>query len=514
MAQPISPLQSIEARLRLLLPANLYASAWVDPSPTQLELVFNHLRTLQRILYDYSSRRIAERLPTPGKIDYEWLRGTLMFTDLAGFTKLMEANASQGQAGAVALLNVLNNYFAKMIEIISTSGGDLIEFTGDALFAFFPADERKKDTAQAIKAGVRMQRAMSNFAEIDTPQGLLNLGMRVGIHTGRFLTADIGTPRRMEHVLLGTAVQQAKLSEGNGQQGRVCLSDKAFDKVKDQFNFEDGKPGYKLVMDDLNTGQLDEYEIMPRRRLASSVLFDRSVSSMMEEITGTLKSIEPLASYIPASVLNLLVESTDKRHIAPDFPEPTIVFVNFIGLPELVDLALPGEETKVVNSFSRAFSLINAAVESRGGMLKKVTYYVGGSGILISFGVPTSHTKDSVRSVDAALEIREIIQNINYPTVGGMMPNVTCKIGITKGPVFAGEIGEPRGRREYNMLGDPVNTAARLMSYAEDGQILISKKVNSEIEKSFDTKLVGDVELKGKAAHISVYELLGQKFHN
>jgi len=516
MSQAASPLQSIEARLRLLLPANLYATAWVDPSPTTLEGVFNHLRTLQRILYDYSSRRIAERLPTPGKIDQEWQKGTLMFTDLAGFTKLMEANASLGQAGAVALLKVLNSYFAEMIEIISKSGGDLMEFTGDALFAFFPEDGRKRDTLQAVRAGLRMQRAMIRFSEIKTSQGNLNLGMRVGIHTGRFLAADIGTPRRMEHVLLGTAVQKAKLSESNGQKGRVCLSDKAVEKVKDQFRFEEGKLGYKLVIDDLTDDQLDEYEIMPRRRLASSVLFERSVASLMEEISGTLKSIEPLASYIPAPVLNLLVESANNRHIPPDFPEPTIVFVNFIGLPELVDLALPREEGKVVNSFSRAFALINAAVEARGGVLKKVTYHLFGSDIVIYFGVPTAHTNDPMRAIEAALEIRKIIQAVKPPTVGGATvegaaPEIYCQIGISKGPCFVAEIGEPRGRREYNVLGDTVNTTARLMNRAERNQILITGRIYEEVATHFKCNSLGDVSLKGKSAPTPIFEVVEHK---
>lgn len=511
MSQPISPLQSIEARLRLFLPSSLYASAWVDPSPTMLEKVFNHLRTLQRILYDYSSRRIVERLPTPGKIDYEWQKGTLMFTDLAGFTKLMEANTSLGQAGAAALLKVLNSYFAEMIEIISTSGGDLMEFTGDALFAFFPADKRKKDTLQAVKAGLRMQRAMAKFAQIETPQGHLHLGMRVGIHTGRFLAADIGTPRRMEYVLLGTAVQQAKLSESNGKQGCVCLSDKAVEKVAEQFRFEEGKPGYQLVVDDLTDDQLDEYEIMPRRRLASSLLFERSVASIMDEINGTLKSIEPLASYIPAPVLNLLVESAGERYIPPDFPEPTIVFVNFVGLPETVDRALPGEEIKVVNSFSRAFSQINAAVEARGGVLKKVTYHLFGSDIVIYFGVPIAHSNDSVRATDAALEIKEIVEVLKPPSVGGITPEVYCQIGISKGPCFAAEVGEPRGRREFNVLGDTVNTTARLMNQADQDQILVTGRVYEEIAAHIECNSLGKVSLKGKSTKIPIYEVLGKK---
>ena len=506
-----SPLLSIENRLRNLLPADLYASVWVDPSPAMLERVFEHLRTLQRILHDYTARVLSESAPQPGQVRYSWQRGSLMFTDLAGFTKLMEANASQGHAGAASLLKVLNAYFAEMIEIISKSGGDLMEFTGDALFAFFPETERRNDTLQAVRAGLRMQRAMKHFSAIETPAGTLQLQMRIGVHTGRFLTADIGTPRRMEHVLLGTAVQQAKLTESNGMNARVNLSQLAFERVKDQFRFEQGKPGYQLVIDDLSDEQLGEYEITPRRRQASNVLFERGVSGLLSQIEEMLGSIEPLASFIPAPILNLLVESAAERHIPPDFPEPTVMFVNFIGLPELVDRALPGEEIKVANSFSRAFAFINAAVEARGGVLKKVTYHLSGSDIVIYFGVPTAHTNDPVRAAQAALAIREIVKAIKPPTVAGIQPEVTCQIGIHEGAAFAAEIGEPRGRREFNVLGDTVNTTARLMNKASKNQIIVSGKIGAAIEAQFELHSLGSVALKGKSAEMPIFELIGSK---
>ena len=511
MLPSTSPLESIETRLRSLLPADLYALAWVDPSPTTLEKVFEHLRTLQRILHDYSSRQISENPPHPGEVRFSWQRGSLMFTDMAGFTRLMEANAAFGQAGAQNLLKVLNAYFSGMLEIISKSGGDLLEFTGDALLALFPADGKRNDTMQAVRAGLRMQRAMTRFDEITTPQGPLHLGMRVGIHSGRFLMADLGTPRRMEHVLLGTAVQQAKRTEGNGVAGRVCLSDNAFQRVSEDFHFEDGKPTYHLVTDDLSEEQLGEYEITPRRRMASSVLFERSVMGMMNEINGALKSIEPLASFLPQPVLGLLVESAADRRIPPDFPEPTVVFVNFIGLPELVDRALPGEELKVVSSFSRDFAQINAAVEARGGMLKKVTYHLSGSDIVIYFGVPTAHTNDPVRAAQAALAIREIITNIKAPTVGNVQPEIRCQIGISSGPCFVAEIGEPRGRREFNVLGDTVNTTARLMDRASRNQILISERVYKAIAPHFVCNVLEAVSLKGKSAPVPIFELVGAK---
>ena len=236
-----SPLRNIEHRLRNLLPADLYVEAWADPSTQALMHVFEHLRTLQHMLYNYMPRHVTTSLPIPGELRYEWQEGTLMFTDLAGFTPLMEANAAHGQQGAESLLGVLNNYFATMLEIISKSGGNLLEFTGDALLVQFPSGQRQLDTLRAVRAGLRMQHAMDAFSEIDTPQGTLSLGMRVGIHTGRFLMADIGTPYRMEHILMGEAVQHTKRAEGAGEIGRVCLTEEAYDRVQNSFYFNYGR---------------------------------------------------------------------------------------------------------------------------------------------------------------------------------------------------------------------------------------------------------------------------------
>jgi adenylate cyclase len=502
------PLAAIELRLRSLLSSDLYAAAWVDPTPTTLMKVFEHLRTLRYILNDYVPRSVSESPPTPGEVRYQWQKGTLMFTDLAGFTPLLEAYSAYGHSGAETLLSVLNAYFASMIDIISKSGGDLLEFTGDAMLVQFLATKDGNDTARALRAGLRMQRAMSQFTQIETSRGMLSLGMRIGIHSGRYIIADIGTPLRMAHILLGNSVQQAKQAEGAGVVGRVCLTKTATTYLAEEFRFESGKGGNLLVVDDLTDEQLGEYDIMPtRRRMPSSVLLDRSVSALASEIEDAVKRLEPLASYVPNRILNLLVENADSRKIPPDFPKPTVMFVNLIGLPESVDKALPEEEVNLVTSFSRVFALLNAAVISRGGVLQKVTAHLDGSDMLIYFGVPEAHTDDTFRAASAAIAIREIITELIPPVVGGKQVTVFCQIGINVGAVFAAEVGEPRGRREFNVLGDTVNTAARLMSKANQNQILISEAVFRAIAPSFQCEDLGAIALKGKAAPTPIFAL-------
>ena len=183
---PESPLASIESRLRYLLPAEMYVSMWGKPSMEMMIHVHDHLRTLQRILQDYTSKQIDIKKLKPGDVKTDWQYGTMMFTDLAGFTKLMEANASKGREGAENLLRELTKYFSTMISIISKSGGELVEFTGDAMLVLFPKNDKNDDAYRAIRAGLRMQRAMTAFAEIQTPSGIVNLKMRIGIHSGKF----------------------------------------------------------------------------------------------------------------------------------------------------------------------------------------------------------------------------------------------------------------------------------------------------------------------------------------
>ena len=501
-------LTSVERQLRSLLPPTLYASAWINPSADELVKVVGHLRTLQRILIDYVPRDVYDQPPQPGRSQHFWQDGALLFTDLAGFTPLLEACATDSNQGAEALLSHINNYFSAMIEIISKSNGNLLEFTGDALLVQFTTGNHSRDIAQAINTGLRMQRAMRKFQDIDTSQGKRSLKMRVGIHAGRFVTADIGNPQRMAHVLLGRAVTIAKYAEGSGTIGQVALTETVKQQLNDRIQFISGDNKHWLVVDDLSSEELGEYEItVGRRRHASPLVLDRSVPELMREINSAIAMVEPLASYMPRSVLQLIVETASERRIEPAFRTIAVAFVNLMGLPESVDIALEHEIDDLVACFSDAFSLINGVVELKGGILQKVTYHSIGSEMLIHFGVLNPDSSDSSRAAEAMLEIRKLVESINPPKVQGKPIPLTCRIGLTYGSVFAAEIGERRGRREFNVLGDTVNTAARIMSRAGESEIWMNHAMYTKLATKFHTQALGNLVLKGKTLPQPVYAL-------
>lgn len=349
---------------------------------------------------------------------------------------------------------------------------------------------------------------MAQFTDLLIAGEHYTLRMRVGIHRGRFLQADIGTPLRMEHVLLGQSVQIAKTCEGKGQVGRVCLSEATAQQVATLFRFDPWCPGYCLVRDDLSPEQLGEYDMVPpRRRAASNILLDRSPAAIVSAITDTLDQLEPLACYLPPILLTHVVEHTANRHIPPQFTTPAVAFVSIRGLSEQADRTPPEALPTLIQVFARLFARINAATEAQGGILKKITYHLVGSDLMIYFGVPHYYQDNALRAATALLKIRTLIQNTPIPVPTDTASFLSCQIGVAQGPVFAAEIGEPRGRREFNVLGDAVNTAARLMGRANTNQILLTQSVYAAIADRFPATPLGSLSLKGKSQPIPVFDL-------
>lgn len=516
----LNPLAQLEPKLHFLLPSRLYTALDTDPLEADILMsIFEHLRTLHASLKDYLPLQIATNPPKAGKIRYSWHKGTLLFTDLAGFTPLMEANMSDRSAGAEMLLSLLQRYFEAIIEIIGKSGGDLLEFTGDAVLVEFGRDRAHTDLPRAIRAGLRMQRAMKEFENIETPRGLLSLKMRVGVHSGKFLAADIGTSLRMMRVLLGKDVQLAKQTEGAGRVGRVCLSAAATVRARSQFRLETGRYPYHLAIDDLSDENLGEYDLeIKQRRRMRALLFDRGIEGITQEIQSLLQQIEPLARYVPEPVLALLVENTEHRQIPPAFLVPTVMFVNLLGLSDAADRLLESEAEDFVKGCSHLFACIDAIVTDEGGVMRNPTYHLDSSDIVIYFGVLNTCPDCTLRAIQAACRIRELIVNFRPFSVNCQTVRIACQIGISLGRVFAAEIGASRGRREFNILSDTVNIASRLMSRAARNQILLNEPVYNALrdrDASLATPLhyqfLGNVSLKGKAKLTRIYTVLDRE---
>jgi len=94
---------------------------------------------------------------------------------------------------------------------------------------------------------------------------------------------------------------------------------------------------------------------------------------------------------------------------------------------------------------------------------------------------------------------------------GGTPVTVACKLGLACGRAFAAEIGKAHGQREFNVVGDTVNTAAHLMSQAATNQILLTEPLAQIIAPHFDCESLAPLALKGKDTPTPVFALRGPR---
>jgi predicted ATPase/class 3 adenylate cyclase len=146
------------------------------------------------------------------------------------------------------------------------------------------------------------------------------------------------------------------------------------------------------------------------------------------------------------------------------------------------------------------FQAIKEIVERHGGTVEKFI----GDAVMAVFGLPTLHEDDAVRSVRAAVEIRDTLARINdeFQRTGG--PAVAFRTGVNTGLVVA---GDPSAGGTL-VTGDTVNTAARLEQAAQPGEILIGQATYRLVRDAVVAESIEPVDAKGKTEPVPTYRLL------
>ncbi len=112
------------------------------------------------------------------------------------------------------------------------------------------------------------------------------------------------------------------------------------------------------------------------------------------------------------------------------------------------------------------------------------------------------------RAIDSALAVCEKINTLTEIGADlGFIPKVS--IGIKSGEMVSGNIGSVSLKRlDYTVIGDTVNTAARLQDAAKENQIIISEDCYEKVKESFKCKKVGSISLKNKANPMTIYQVI------
>lgn len=194
----------------------------------------------------------------------------------------------------------------------------------------------------------------------------------------------------------------------------------------------------------------------------------------------------------------------------------TILFSDIKGFTTVAEKLGPREQMDWLNRYMTA--MIEVVRKHRGTVNQLI-----GDCVMAVFGVPIARTTDSeiqqdaTNAVDCALAMRDILKVVNAENKRLELPQIAIRVGIYTGPVVTGPVGD-KHRAQFAVVGDTVNTAARLESLPADDtasavtdncRILIGEKTLVHLADRYKTLALGNKELKGKDQVLPVFKVEG-----
>ncbi len=156
---------------------------------------------------------------------------TILFSDIRGFTTLTEGFAAE------EIVELLNNYFSRMVRVIFDQGGTLDKFIGDAVMAVFGAPVRHEDgPIRAVKAALDMRKELAVFNASRRAKGLIEIENGIGIGYGDTISGNIGSEQRMDYTVIGDSVNLSSRLESLSKDypQKIVISESVYEDIKDQ----------------------------------------------------------------------------------------------------------------------------------------------------------------------------------------------------------------------------------------------------------------------------------------
>jgi adenylate cyclase len=217
---------------------------------SQVSMIIEQASLNEKIREEERMRRQLERFHSPQVVEMILHSGqdgqdnimephevtaTILFSDIIGFTSLSE------QMPARDITAILNRYFSRMTDIVFKHDGTLDKYIGDGLMAVFGAPIEKEDDAlRAVRAAREMREALADLR--DDEGSALPFQIRIGVNTGRIVSANIGSLRRMEYTVIGDPVNTASRLESLAQPNQILIGEETFRRVKDTFTIHAAGP--------------------------------------------------------------------------------------------------------------------------------------------------------------------------------------------------------------------------------------------------------------------------------
>ncbi len=221
-------------------------------------------------------------------------------------------------------------------------------------------------------------------------------------------------------------------------------------------------------------------------------------ANQLKETLKAIKENNILKMYVDENVLNFMgSQEYESTIMANESIEATVMFIDVCEFTAISETTPADIVVKMLNTY---FDVMVKEIIAQEGHVDK---FIGDAIMAVFRG---EYHID--RAIDAALAIRQQINNL--PVAEGtknFQPKVS--IGIKSGEMVSGNIGSSSLRRlDYTVIGDTVNTAARLQDAAQPNQILISEDCYKQVKEAFQCQKLGSINLKNKSQGLMTYEVM------
>src|SRR5687767_10981399 len=142
------------------------------------------VETLSSYVPALITRRLAGNSNRFTQPTTERFSAAVLFADISGFTALTERLAARGPAGAEEMTHLLNTYFGQLVDLITSHGGDIVKFAGDAVLALWPTTVTDEDlatlTRRVAQCGLAVQERLNDYQVAEDVRLSLKLAIGAG----------------------------------------------------------------------------------------------------------------------------------------------------------------------------------------------------------------------------------------------------------------------------------------------------------------------------------------------
>ena len=256
---------------------------------------------------------------------------------------------------------------------------------------------------------------------------------------------------------------------------------------------------YELLTRVRSLLRIKRYHDTIKRQAAELYELNRTLEERVQVQVDELERLRRLGRFLSPQVVEAILSSGDDSILRSHRREVAVFFADLRGWTDFVDAVEPEELLRVLREFHETIGRLVQRFEATVGFLE-------GDGVQLFFNDPIEIPDAPLRAVRFGCALREEMIGLTerWRKRGYA---VDFGAGIALGYATCGEVGFD-GRSDYAAIGSVTNLASRLADEATGGQVLITQRLNAEVENAIEAVAAGEFALKGFGRPVPAFNVV------